>query len=109
MRGLFIKTMSTKITKKQVHHIANLANIPIDDQEAEKLAKGFEETLETITDLQSIDTNGVEPTHQVTGMENVLREDKVDDSRTFTQEEALKNAKQTHQGFFVVPRLIKKK
>ena len=101
--------MPNKITKKQVHHVANLAHIPIDDNEAEKLAHGFEETLNTITDLQSVDVNGVEPTHQVTGMENILREDIVDDSRTFTQEEALANAKQTHEGFFVVPRLIKKK
>ncbi|MDH5532844.1 MAG: Asp-tRNA(Asn)/Glu-tRNA(Gln) amidotransferase subunit GatC [Candidatus Pacebacteria bacterium] len=100
--------MLNKITKQQVHHVAKLANIPIDDSEAEKLATGFRETLETITDLQSVDVSGVEPTHQVTGMENILREDKVDDSRTFTQEQALANAKQTHQGFFVVPRLIKK-
>lgn len=100
--------MPNKITKKQVYHIANLANIPIDDKEAEKLARGFEETLATITDLQSVDISGVEPTHQVTGMENVLREDEIDDSRTFTQKEALANAKQTYQGFFVVPRLIKK-
>jgi len=100
--------MSNKITKQQVYHVAKLANIPIDDNQAEKLATGFEETLETIADLQSVDISGVEPTHQVTGMENVLREDLVDDTRTFTQEEALANAKQTHQGFFVVPRLIKK-
>lgn len=100
--------MSNKITKQQVQHIANLANIPVDDQEAEKLGKGFEDTLETIKDLQSIDTTEIEPTHQVTGLENVLREDVVDDSRTFSQEEALANAKQTHDGFFVVPRVIKK-
>ncbi|NCN87446.1 MAG: Asp-tRNA(Asn)/Glu-tRNA(Gln) amidotransferase subunit GatC [Candidatus Pacebacteria bacterium] len=100
--------MSNKITIQQVQHIANLANIPVDDSEAERLAQGFEETLETIEDLKAVNTEGVEPTHQVTGMENVLREDIVDKSRTFTQEEALANAKQTHQGFFVVPRIIKK-
>lgn len=100
--------MPNKITIKQVHHIADLANIPVSDQEAEKLAKGFKETLETIKDLQTVDTKGIEPTHQVTGMENVLRDDKVDNTRTFTQKEALANAKQTYNGFFVVPRVIKK-
>jgi aspartyl-tRNA(Asn)/glutamyl-tRNA(Gln) amidotransferase subunit C len=100
--------MSNKITKQQVQHIATLANIPVENSEAERLAKGFEETLNTIKDLQSVDTSNIEPTHQVTGMENVLREDIVDDSRTFTQKEALANAKQTHRGFFVVPQIIKK-
>ncbi|NCN03655.1 MAG: Asp-tRNA(Asn)/Glu-tRNA(Gln) amidotransferase subunit GatC [Candidatus Pacebacteria bacterium] len=100
--------MSNKITTQQVQHIAQLANIPVDDSEAKKLATGFEETLDTIKDLRAVDTEGIEPTHQVTGMENVLREDIVDDSRTFTQAEALANAKETYQGFFVVPRIIKK-
>lgn len=100
--------MSNKISKQQVQHIADLANIPIDDNEAEKLGRGFEDTLNTIKDLQSVDTKEVEPTHQVTGMENVLRDDEIDNTRTFSQEEALANAKQTHDGFFVVPRVIKK-
>jgi Asp-tRNA(Asn)/Glu-tRNA(Gln) amidotransferase C subunit len=37
---------------------------------------------------------------------NVLREDVVEEKRMFTQEEALSNAKKTHQGFFVVDQLI---
>lgn len=100
--------MSNTITTKQVHHIAKLANIPVNDDQAQKLATGFAETLQTIADLKKVDTSGVEPTHQVTGLENVLREDTIDPSRTFTQKEALANAKQTYQGFFVVPRVIKK-
>jgi aspartyl-tRNA(Asn)/glutamyl-tRNA(Gln) amidotransferase subunit C len=96
------------ITTATIEHIATLANIPVTKNEAGKLASGFEETLETISDLQTIDVAGVEPTHQVTGLENILREDSVDSSRTFTQKEALANAKKTYQGFFVVPRLIKK-
>jgi len=100
--------MSTKITQTQVQHIAKLANIPVTDEEAAKLASGFEKTLETIADLKKIDTNGVTPTSQVNGLENVLREDAVESSRTFTQAEALANAKASYQGYFVVPRLIKK-
>lgn len=108
-RGFFTKrTMSTKITTTQVQQIAKLANIPVSDQEATILAAGFEETLATIADLKSIDTTGVEPTNQVTGLENVWREDVVDEKRTFTQAEALANAKLSAQGYFVVPRIIKK-
>lgn len=89
-----------------VKHIAKLSNIPITDAEAETLQVAFDETLATVANLQDVDVTGVEPTHQVTGLENVLREDIVDDSRTFTQEEALANAKETHKGYFVVPRII---
>lgn len=97
--------MST-ITPQQVKHIANLANIPVSDQEVTDLADAFEETLSVVANLQSVDTSGVEPTHQVTGLENVLREDVVDTDNMFTQAEALANAKETHEGFVVVPRII---
>lgn len=100
--------MSTKITNTQVQHIAKLANIPVSDEEATKLASGFEQTLDTIAGLKAIDTSGVTPTSQVNGLENVFREDIADEKRTFTQAEALANAKVSYQGYFVVPRLIKK-
>ncbi len=89
-----------------VHHIATLANIPVTPQEEEKLAEAFEETLQVINKLQEVNVTGIEPTHQVTGLKNVLREDVVDTDRMFTQEEALANAKNTHDGYIVVKQII---
>ena len=100
---------STPITKQQIKHIANLANIPISTTEQENLRTAFEETLETISELTSVDISNTQPTHQVTGLENILREDSVTTQRMFTQKQALANAKQTHKGFFVVPRIIDEK
>ncbi|MBD3250748.1 MAG: Asp-tRNA(Asn)/Glu-tRNA(Gln) amidotransferase subunit GatC [Candidatus Pacebacteria bacterium] len=103
-----------KIDQSLTKHIANLANIPISDQEAGTLAKAFQETLKVVNKLQSLDVEGVEETHQVTGLSNVLREDEVDEKRMFTQGEALANAPQkngipqTHSGYFVVERIITK-
>lgn len=97
--------MST-ITQKQVQHIADLAAIPVSDQEATGLAQAFEETLSVVANLQSLNTQSIEPTHQVTGLENVLREDIVDTDHMLTQQQALVNAPQTHEGFVVVPRVI---
>lgn len=102
-------TTTPTITKTQVQHIADLANIPITEDEAESLKHAFEETLETIKELQSVDVSSVEPTHQVTGFENVLREDSVIEDTMFTQTQALQNAQQTHNGYFVVPRIIDEK
>ncbi|MBP7842794.1 Asp-tRNA(Asn)/Glu-tRNA(Gln) amidotransferase subunit GatC [Candidatus Woesebacteria bacterium] len=100
---------TAKITKDQIKHIANLANIPVSDQEQENLQHAFEETLDTIAELQSVDISKTEPTHQVTGLTNILREDVVDSDNMFTQKQALANAKQTHDGYFVVPRIIEEK
>ena len=99
----------TKITKKQIQHIANLANIPVTDTEQEKLRVAFDETLTTIAELQSVNIKNTEPTHQVTGLINVLREDIVDSEHMFSQQQALANAKQIHNGYFVVPRIIEEK
>lgn len=97
------------ITKKQIKHIADLANIPVSDKEQDQLRNAFEETLNTIAELQSVDIIGVEPTHQVTGFENVLREDVIDEENMFTQDEALANAPEKYNGYFVVPRIIEEK
>lgn len=94
------------ITTQQVQHVAELATIPISEKEAAQLQEAFVETLEVISNLQELDTSTVEPTHQVTGLENVWREDTIDESRMFSQAAALANADKTHQGYFVVPQVI---
>jgi aspartyl-tRNA(Asn)/glutamyl-tRNA(Gln) amidotransferase subunit C len=89
-----------------VKHIAKLANIPITEAEEKKLEKAFEETLAVVETLKDVNVTNVEPTFQVTGLENVLREDIVNEANMFTQAEALANAHETHDGFIVVPQVI---
>jgi aspartyl-tRNA(Asn)/glutamyl-tRNA(Gln) amidotransferase subunit C len=86
--------------------MAALANIPITEQEEVQLAAAFTETITLVEKLSSLDTEDVEPTHQVTGLENVWREDTVNSEKMFSQDQALANAPQTHEGFFVVPQVI---
>lgn len=95
-----------KITKNTVKHMAHLARIPVSEKEEEELAKGFNKTLEVVDELFKVDVKGVEPTHQVTGLENVLREDKVDEKKMLTQEQALSNTKNKHNGYFVVDQIL---
>lgn len=93
-------------SKDQVIHVARLAQIPITSSEATMLSSAFSETLAVIEELQAVSVAGVEPTHHVTGLSNITREDVVEENRMFSQAQALANAKQSHQGFFVVPRII---
>ncbi len=103
-----IETMSSSlvITTALVRHMALLANIPISADEEKKLADGFTATMKVVNQLNELNVTGVEPTHQVTGLTNVLREDVVDEDQMFTQEQALMNAKQTHNGFIVVDQIL---
>ncbi|MEK6879283.1 MAG: Asp-tRNA(Asn)/Glu-tRNA(Gln) amidotransferase subunit GatC, partial [Nanoarchaeota archaeon] len=67
-------------------------------------AKDIGSTLNYLNKLNEVDTKDVEPTPQVTGLENVTREDKTRPS--LTQEEALTDTKSTQNGYFKVPRIL---
>lgn len=94
------------ITVEQVAKVAKLANIPVAQSQLESLKDAFVETLGVVTNLQQVDVSTVEPTHQVTGLENVWRDDVVHPEWSFTQSQAVANAKRHHQGYFVVPQVI---
>lgn len=98
--------MSPKSDTLPVRHIAKLANIPITAEEETKLATAFAETLAVVDQLKQVDVTDVEPTSQVTGLENVWREDTLNPADTFSQAQALANAAATHDGYFVVPQVI---
>ena len=100
-----MKTTDGKI-KIDVSHIARLARIPITSEEEKKLAEGFVTTLEVVNELNKLDTTNVEPTHQVTGLNNVFRDDEIDEEQMLTQKKALMNAKSTYNGFFMVDQVL---
>lgn len=89
-----------------VKHIAKLASLTLKPDEEDKLSKQFEESLKTIAVINDLDTTGIEPTSQVTGLTNVTREDVIDKSRILPQNLALSGANNTHNGYFVVPAIL---
>ncbi len=90
------------LTTQDVQRVAGLAGLPVSEALAEKLRPQLLSVLGFVGEIGTLDTEGVPETSQVTGLENIYREDVVDSSRTFTQEEALANAKRTYNGYFVV-------
>lgn len=89
-----------KRMKINVPHVAKLAELPLSPSEEIKFDKQLEETVKYVEELKGVDTKGIEPTSQVTGLENITREDRAKPS--FSQEQALHNAKSQHNGFFIV-------
>lgn len=86
--------------------MSHLAKIPVTNKEEENFAEGFSKTLEVVDKLFDVNVAEVEPTHQVTGLENVLRKDEVIEENMISQEDALKNAKNKHNGYFVVDQIL---
>ncbi len=93
-----------------VSRVAKLANLPLTQEEEKKFEKQLGEILSYIEKLNEVDTKNIESTSQVTGLENVTREDTA--SPSLPQEEVLKNAplrqgfegqaKEKYNGFFKV-------
>lgn len=94
--------MSASLTPVDIQHIATLANLIINAKETQLFTLQLSAILHFVSKLQQIPTIHVEPTSQVTGLQNIYREDEIDQSRILTQKQALANAKVTYNGFFVV-------
>jgi len=69
----------TQITTDDVHHLAQLSSLQLDDNETESLRSDLENIVGYIEQLSELDTTGVEPTYQVTDLQNMWREDAVND------------------------------
>lgn len=93
-----------KLDISQVQKVATLANLPLTSEEEEKFSKELSETLDYVNQLESVDTKGVEPTSQVTGLENITREDEI--GQSLTQEEALSNSKSSYKGYIKVKAIL---
>jgi len=61
--------------------VAKLANLTVSPKGEKKLVSQFEETLKTVEVIKELNTEGVEPISQVTGLTNVMREDEIDEQR----------------------------
>lgn len=90
--------------KINVPHVAKLANLPLTNNELNLFEKQLEETVEYVEELSEINTKNIEPTSQVTGLENVTRDDIAEPS--LSQEQALSNTKNSHNGFFKVNAIL---
>ncbi len=64
------------ISRDEVKHIAALARVGLDEKEIEKFSKDLSSILDWISELETVDVTGVEPTAHITGIVNRMREDK---------------------------------
>jgi aspartyl/glutamyl-tRNA(Asn/Gln) amidotransferase C subunit len=95
-----------KLTPDDIKHLGKLANLPLSDDEIEKLQNQLTETIAYVENLKELNTDNVEETHQTTNLENIYFEDGTPSTRTLTQEEAVGLEKEHKGGCFVVKRIM---
>ena len=84
--------------------IAHLARIELSEAEEKKFAGQLGAVLENFELLNEIETTGVEPTAQVTGLSNVFRDDEIrNPSGKKSRDELLSNAPNIENGSIKVP------
>jgi aspartyl-tRNA(Asn)/glutamyl-tRNA(Gln) amidotransferase subunit C len=82
-----------KLTKQEVEKIAKLSRLELSEAEKDQYAAQLSDVLEYFEKLKEINTEKVETTAQVTGLENVYREDEID--QFDQQDELIEQATET--------------
>lgn len=94
-----------ELTRKDILKLAHLARLRLKDDEIERFQGEISAILGYVEQLQKVDTKGLEPTYQVTGLKNVMRTDEIKDYGP-TPEDLLKNAPATEKSHFKVKRIL---
>lgn len=92
------------LTVAEIKKIADLARLKLTVEEEQRYAETISAVLDYMTILNEVDTTGVEPTSQVTGLEDVFREDVALDSGR--QEKLLAQMPEVKENELVVPEVF---
>ncbi len=92
------------IDRSEVVKMAALSKLELGEEEIAHHQDTLGQILDYIKTLDDVDTTGVQPTIHPIHLELLLREDVVDG--VLSREDVLKNAPQSQNGKFAVPKMI---
>jgi aspartyl-tRNA(Asn)/glutamyl-tRNA(Gln) amidotransferase subunit C len=95
----------SKLSKDDVLKLAALSRLRLSNDEVERFRGELSKILEYVGILDDADTNGLEPTYQVTGLKNVTRSDEPKDYG-YKVKTLLKNAPAIQNGQIKVKRVL---
>jgi aspartyl-tRNA(Asn)/glutamyl-tRNA(Gln) amidotransferase subunit C len=95
-----------QLTKQEIEHVAKLARLELTEEEIAKYGEQLSGVLSYIDQLSEVDTSGIEPTAQVTGLQNAWREDTVEDWSDSERQAALKLAPDLEEKQIKVRRVL---
>lgn len=96
--------MANKISDETIEYVGILAKLELTGEEKEKAKQDMERMLDYIDILNELDTDGTEPMCHVFPVNNVFREDTVENGDG--SKDTLANAPMQKNGSFEVPKTI---
>ena len=94
-----------KNTREDILHLAKLSNLSLEETEIEGLQRDLDNIVNYISQLDELNTDGVEPTYQVFEMENVWRADEIK-PQDATREQLLALAPDQAQNMIKVQKVL---
>ena len=92
------------LTAEQVRWVANLARLKLTSAEVELMTGQLNRIVEYVNQLQSVNTDGVEPLAHALDVANVFRADEPEPS--LPTDAALANAPKRRDDFYAVPAVL---
>lgn len=96
--------MAGQITDEIIEYVGILAKLELSEEEKEQAKQDMEKMLDYIGQLNTLDTEGIEPMSHVFPIQNVFREDIV--TNPDGSEEILSNAPAKKDRSFMVPKTV---
>ena len=93
------------ITREDVVHLAELSNISLAEDQIEPLIKDLDNILGYISQLDELDTDNVEPTYQCFDMQDVWREDEIEEFEA-KREDLLALTRESEDNQIKVPKVL---
>lgn len=94
------------ITENEVRHIAKLASLGLDDTGVARMARELEAIVGYVNQLAEVDTAGIEPIANVSGLVNVTRPDAA--GPMLAQAAVLANAPARNEVAILVPKVVER-
>ncbi len=94
------------VTTEDIKKIARLAHLHIEEKDYPSYIRQMNAVLGYMEKLNEVNTGGVAPMMNSLDLKNVMRED--EPQASLPREEALKNAPLSGDGFFCVPKVVKR-
>ena len=94
-----------EVKREDIEHLAELSNFGLSEAQIDSLRKDLQGIITYISELDELDTEGIEPTYQVFEMENVWREDEIK-PQDATREELLALAPAALDNQIKVPKVL---
>lgn len=93
-----------KISKEEILHIANLADLNIKEEEIEQYANNLQDILNFVNILDNVNTDNIEESIGAVGNVNVFRKDEI--KQFEDMELLLQNAPEKEDNMFRIPKVI---